>query len=178
VTLVDPHLNRLQRELSAELQNWTPEQLSWRIPGKWSAGEILEHLYLTYTGTLKGLERILDAGTPKASLPTWKNRAQAMIVVSLGYLPSGRQSPLTAQPKGLPAAKVAHEIGATIGLMDEGLTQCAAKFGTRTRILDHPFLGPFSTNQWGKFHLVHGRHHLKQIQRLRVERNRTGMSGR
>jgi hypothetical protein len=177
VTLVDPHLNRLQRELSSELQNWTPEQLGMPVPGKWSAAEILEHLYLTYTGTVKGLERILDAGTPKASLPTWKNRAQAMIVVSLGYVPSGRQSPATVQPRGLPVAKVADEIGSTIGVMDQVLTRCAGKFGTGTKILDHPFLGPFSTAQWGKFHLVHGLHHLRQIQRIRVEVNNR-MSGR
>jgi hypothetical protein len=33
--------------------------------------------------------------------------------------------------------------------------------------LDHPILGPFSIAQWRKFHLVHGLHHVKQIQRLK-----------
>jgi len=34
-------------------------------------------------------------------------------------------------------------------------------------VMEHPFLGPFSIAQWRKFHLRHGMHHLKQIQRLR-----------
>jgi hypothetical protein len=30
-------------------------------------------------------------------------------------------------------------------------------------------LGPFSIEQWRKFHLVHGRHHVKQIRQRRAE---------
>jgi hypothetical protein len=57
--------------------------------------------------------------------------------------------------------------------MDALLAQCAARFGARSKVLDHPILGPFSIAQWRKFHLVHGRHHVKQIRRLReyVKRN-------
>jgi hypothetical protein len=29
--------------------------------------------------------------------------------------------------------------------------------------MDHPFLGPLTASQWRKFHLVHGRHHARQI---------------
>jgi hypothetical protein len=166
---MDPYLNRLQRELSSELQSWKLDQMSWHPPEKWGAAEILEHLYLTYTGTVKGFGRLLDSGTAKASSPTWKKRVQAMIVVRFGYLPTGRQAPPHSRPKGLAAEKVAAEIIPQIGLMDEVLSQCAAKFGPRTKVLDHPFLGPFSIRQWRKFHLVHGRHHLKQLRHLRAE---------
>ena len=59
------------------------------------------------------------------------------------------------------------EIVTSIGAMDEVMARCAAKFGAREKLLDHPFLGPLSVNQWRKFHLVHGLHHVKQIWRLR-----------
>lgn len=166
---MDPYLSRLHGALSSEIGNWKSDRMNWHPPEKWSAAEILEHLYLTYTATVKGLSRILDAGTTKATKATWKNRVQAAIVVSIGYLPTGRQAPVQARPKGLPAEKVAADIGPQIVLMDEILSKCAAKFGPRTKVLDHPFLGPFSIQQWRKFHFVHGRHHLKQLRSLRAE---------
>jgi Protein of unknown function (DUF1569) len=165
---MDPYLSRLHGELSSEIGNWKPDQINWHPPAKWSAAQILD-LYLTYTGTVKGFGRILESGTPKASSPTWKNRLQATVVVNLGYLPSGREAPVHSRPKGVPAEKVVAEITPQIALMDEVFAQCAAKFGPLTRVLDHPFLGPLSVHQWRKFHLVHGRHHLKQLRRLRAE---------
>lgn len=63
--------------------------------------------------------------------------------------------------------KVRAEIGSKIADMDDFLTQCEEKFGTRKELLDHPILGPLTGAQWRKFHVVHGRHHLKQIQTIK-----------
>ena len=164
---MDPHLQKLQREIELAVEGLSPAQLSWHEPEKWCSTEILEHLYLTYTGTIKGFGRVLTSDKPLASKVTWKNRAQSILVVGFGYLPSGRKSPANASPRGVPAEKVATEIGPAIGELDEIMTRCAAKFGARSKLLDHPILGPFSVNQWRKFHLVHGLHHVKQVQRLR-----------
>jgi hypothetical protein len=50
--------------------------------------------------------------------------------------------------------------------MDEGLTRAEEMFG-RQRFASHTVLGPLSAEQWTKFHLVHGKHHVKQIQGIR-----------
>lgn len=165
---MDPHLKKLQQEIASAVEGWSSEQLSWHPSGKWSAVEILEHLYLTYTGTLKGFSRLAATGTPIVSTATWKNRIQALIVLRFGYLPTGREAPQFARPKGLPPETVILEIGAKISEMDEELTGYAARFGANTEILDHVFLGPLSANQWRKFHLVHGMHHVEQIRRIRT----------
>jgi hypothetical protein len=39
-------------------------------------------------------------------------------------------------------------------------------------LLDHPILGPLNATQWRKLHLVHGRHHLKQLLHLRESTTR------
>ena len=163
---MDPHLERLQNGICSAINGLSLQDLSRHPAGKWSAVEILEHLYLTYTGTSKGLSRVLESGEP-APPPTWKQRAQTFVVVGLGYLPSGRQSPVVARPRGLPAQKVVAEVVSKIAEMDAIMTSCETKFGSRAWILDHPVLGPLSIAQWRKFHLVHGLHHLKQMQRLR-----------
>jgi Protein of unknown function (DUF1569) len=171
---MDPHLATLQRAIAFAIEGLSAAQLAWHPPQKWCASEILEHLYLTYTGTTKGFSRILEAGELRAAQPTLKNRAETLIVLGLGYMPSGRKSPPQAQPRGLPSQQVASEIISKIAEMDEAIARCQQKFGSRAKVLDHPFLGPFSTSQWRKFHLVHGQHHIKQIQTLRRQVTRQG----
>jgi Protein of unknown function (DUF1569). len=164
---VDPHLNKLQKEITFAVSGLTTEQLTPHLPGKWCVAEVLEHLYLTYTGTIKGFERLLASGKPTLSASTWKHSAQALLVLGFGYLPEGRQAPPQARPRGLPPETVLTGIAVKIGEMDDVLTQSASSFGASAKVVDHPILGPFSIAQWRKFHLVHGRHHVKQIRRLR-----------
>ncbi len=165
---MDPRLKRLQQELASAVAGMSAVELNSRSPGKWSAAEILEHLYLTYTATTKALSRVLETGKPLAAAPTWKNRGRAFIVVGLGYLPSGREAPPSTRPQGTDAETVSADIGPKIAEMDDVMSRCAARLGSRTLVLDHPILGPLSIPEWRKFHLVHGLHHIKQIRRLRL----------
>ncbi|MFZ0735208.1 MAG: DUF1569 domain-containing protein [Candidatus Sulfotelmatobacter sp.] len=166
---MDPHLEKLQRKIASAIEELPAGQLVRHAPGKWSVAEILEHLYLTYRGTIRGCGRLLETGKPLATKSSWKQRAQAFVVVTLAYMPTGREAPQRARPRGCPPEEVTAEIAFALSEMDRLLTDCAAKFGPRAKIMDHPFLGPFSIQQWRKFHLVHGLHHVKQIHRLREE---------
>lgn len=161
---MDPHLERLQQQILTALELANAQQTP--SPGKWSTAEILEHLYLTYTGTIKGFERVLAEGKPLATKPTLQKRLRALVVVGFGYLPSGRESPAVARPRGIPSEKVISEVAGKIAEMDAMMCRCDEKFGSGTPLLDHPVLGPLSTGQWRKFHLIHGLHHVKQIHRL------------
>ncbi len=164
---MDPHLARLKNEITDAINQLTPAQMTISRPGKWSIAEILEHLYLTYTGTTKGFGRVLSEGRSLATNATWKQRGQAFVVVSLGYMPTGRKSPAVAVPRSTPAGKISADIITAISSMDEVMNKVSATFGARSPILDHPILGPFSVHQWRKFHLVHGLHHIRQIRSLR-----------
>jgi len=161
-------LERLQQDIVTATSGLSPGMLTQRpIAGKWSAGEILEHLYLTYTGTTRGFEKCLAEGRPLARTPTWKDRARTTFVVGLGQLPEGRKAPANATPKGMAPAQVLREIAAKIADMDRAITNAEQKFGQKVRLLDHPVLGPLTGRQWRKFHLVHGRLHMRQLRRLR-----------
>ena len=166
---MDPHLKCLQDEVSASIQGLSTKELSWHRPDKWCIAEILEHLYLTYTGTTKGFSRLLASGKAQANVPTLRQHMRAFVVTRAAYFPPGVKSPPLAMPRGLPSEKAISEIILKIAEMDGMMSRCAAKFGADTKLLDHPVIGPFSVSQWRKFHLVHGRHHLKQIRRLRSQ---------
>ena len=166
---MDPRLQKLQAEIAAAVAPMSTAQLTAHPPGKWCAAEVLEHLYLTYTGTIKGFEHIVEAGKPLATTQTWAQRGRTLVVVGLGHLPSGREAPPVARPRGVPPEKVRAEIGPKIGEMDDIIRRCEEKLGPRQKLLDHPILGPLTAAQWRKFHLVHGLHHVKQLPRLRTQ---------
>ena len=47
--------------------------------------------------------------------------------------------------------------------MDATLSDAERRFGKKTRILDHPILGPLTAEEWRRFHRVHADHHFRQI---------------
>jgi hypothetical protein len=71
----------------------------------------------------------------------------------------------------MPADKVVAEIASQIAAMGELIAQCEARYGAKTRVMNHPILGPLTARQWRKFHWVHGRHHVKQILNLRTSQS-------
>ena len=165
---MDSYMQRLQQAIESATRGMTIEDLTRHPEGKWSPAEILEHLFLTYTGTIKGFERCLAAGKPLARSPRLKDRLFTVISVEAGYLPGPRQAPNNTRPRGMAAEKVVAEIGPTILAMDQLIAQCEARHGNRIRLIDHPIFGPLTGKQWRKFHWVHGQHHVKQILRLRA----------
>jgi hypothetical protein len=164
---MDTRLETLKHALEAAVEGMSSEQLSWHPADKWCAAEVLEHLYLTYAGTIKGFERVMEAGKPLATRASVRQRVRTLVVVGFSHLPEGRKAPAMTQPRGLPVEKVRSEVGATIVAMDAIIAQCEIRFGRGIQLLDHPILGPLTAAQWRKFHLVHGRHHEKQLLRLR-----------
>ena len=164
---MDFRLEKLKESLHSATEGMSSEQLSWHLPGKWSAAEVLEHLYLSYTGTILGFKRVVRMSKPLASRASVEQRVLTWVVVGLGRMPAGRKAPAIVLPRGLPPEKVISEIGEKMAEMDGIIAQCEALFGRHVKLVDHPILGPLSATQFRKLHLVHGQHHLKQILRLR-----------
>lgn len=169
---MDSRLEKLKESLESAVEGMSSDQLSWHLPGKWCATEVLEHLYLSYAGTINGFERVIRSGKPLATRASIAHRALTFVIVGLGHMPAGRKAPAVAVPKGLPTEQVRNEIGEKLAAMDAILAQCEARFGSQVKVLDHPILGPLTATQWRKLHLVHGRHHQKQLLRLRESATR------
>ncbi|HYU48144.1 MAG TPA: DUF1569 domain-containing protein [Terriglobales bacterium] len=164
---MDSYLERLQRELDSATKGATGAGLEQAPAGKWNAVQILEHLFLTYKNTNKGIGKCLEGGVPLATGATFRHRIGILLVVRLGYLPSGRKAPERTIPRGMGVQEVGQAIFPEIQRMESGLRECEDKFGPRTKIMDHPILGPLTAAEWRKFHWLHGRHHARQIrQRL------------
>ena len=164
---MDANLLRLHTTLASAIRGMTLEQLTRHPEGKWSTSEILEHLNLSYIGTIKSMQRCLDSGAPSASSDRGRMRWGRLILIRAGYFPRGRKSPERVLPRGVPPQQVVAEILDNVVRMDGVIQECETRFGATKPLTDHPVLGPLTAREWRKFHLVHAKHHAKQIRRLR-----------
>ena len=98
---MDSRLEKLKQALESAVEGMSSEQLSWHPPGKWCAAEVLEHLYLTYTGTIKGFEKLMKAGKPLATRASMKHRVRTLVVVGFGHMPEGRKAPANGRAERL-----------------------------------------------------------------------------
>lgn len=167
---MNSHLGQLRQELEDVTKSLTDAALAQAPAGKWNSAQIIEHLYLTYKNTNKGIAKCMETGAPLATKSTIKHRLSTWIVVGLGYFPRAAKAPERVVPRGMPTEQVLSLIFAEIQTMESGLEACERRFGAKTKIMDHPFLGPLTAQQWCKFHCVHGRHHVQQIR----ERTKSG----
>ncbi len=162
-----PELKRALDEIDAATAGMTDQELAWRPEGKWSTGDILEHLALAFSGTIKGAQMALDKNSPRKREPTFKERLRAMVVADLGYYPRGRTSPEMVKPRGVPPREAFNSIRKNLMAMDELIGACEQRFGANTKLLAHPVLGPITARQWRRFHRIHTCHHMGQIRGLR-----------
>ncbi len=163
-----PTTEHIHKILVSVTQGMTPEDWSRHPDGKWSAAEVVEHLALTYRGTARSMQKVLEAGAPTATPRKLRQRLAIWWITRLGRFPEGRQAPQQVCPRGDcgPADAVLATALESLSKMDAAIADCERRFGP-VRLSDHPILGALSGTQWRKFHSVHARHHAVQIERLR-----------
>jgi len=145
----------------------SPEAAIMRTGDRWSVVEIVEHLQRAYSGTAKGFERCLEKNTPLATRQTIKQSLRVFAVINLGYFPEGRQAPKHIMPTGtIPLPELIEGVKRDLAWLDDAAVRTRRAFGA-VRVMDHPILGPFTVDQWVRFHLIHTRHHERQIQARR-----------
>jgi hypothetical protein len=159
-------LSELRVVLESAIRGMSPEELVRPREGKWSALQILDHLNLTYNGTIKNFERCLATGKSCASPDRSQKRWQRIVVTGIGIFPPGRTSPARVEPRANPPEELTSEVLKNIERMDSLIAEIDSRFGHGEPLADHPILGPLTAAEWRKFHLVHGKHHAKQIIRL------------
>jgi len=166
-------LSKLDCELASSLHGLSAAQTQLRLSGKpsqWSIHQIVKHLLLTYSSTAASFETRLAKGTPTLSRPTLNHRAVQFVVVTLGLMPGRRQAPPEVTPAWpdtpLSGDQLADSAAAALGQLDFILDRASESFGS-IPCQSHFALGPLSAAQWSRFHLCHGRHHIRQILAIR-----------
>jgi hypothetical protein len=174
---MDPVFDQLQSEIARSLEVLTASQTQLRpakAPHKWTIQQIVQHLCLTYSSTSVAIGNRLDKGRPTQAVPTIPQRCAQLLVTKFGFFPSGRDAPPAVEPPEASTSSELHMSGVALAgetarhltQTDQVLGEAERRFGS-ARSVSHGVLGPLSIAQWRRFHLVHGRHHLKQIWAIR-----------
>lgn len=160
---MSPELEEIRRAVERLTRDWSESDWHRALDGKWSSGQILEHLLLSFKGTTNGVRNVMEVGRPLGGKPTLRDRVRTLYVAKLGRMPSGNMSPEAVLPKeGLDLETLRRFYDALVAL-DSTLADAERRFGSSAKLLDHPMLGPLSTKDWRRFHRTHAAHHLKQI---------------
>ena len=165
---------QIREAVANSIDGLSESQMRLHPEGKWDTAAILEHLALTFGSTARVMQKCVREERPLATSATLKHRLARGVVLRLSFIPGGRKAPKQVVPAGIGAKEARELIFANLAKMDEALAQCEQRFGSKVKIADHPVLGPIPIGGWRKFHLLHTRHHMKQIEALtRVSREQS-----
>jgi Protein of unknown function (DUF1569) len=135
---------------------------------KWSAQQVVEHLVLGYRLTSKALEIRLNKGRlSRNQQRTYLQWSLQLMILTFGRLPQGVPAldetvPVAGRFPAMGGQQLGDLLRREIDAMDKLFDACRRKFGIE-RVAVHPFLGPLRVDQWRRFHVVHGLHHLTQL---------------
>jgi hypothetical protein len=170
---MNTNLQRLQNELADSLLGLDAAQTQLCPParsGCWSIQQIVSHLMLTYSATEVAISARLAKRTPTKARPTIQQRVGQYTLIKLGYFPNGRKAPVTVAPGDITLSLSGEELTQStaeqLAHLDDIFNQAEQLFGAG-RCASHMVLGPLSINQWRRFQLIHGGHHVKQILAIR-----------
>ena len=168
-------LRRLETEVTKALDGLNMIQTQatpLSNPDKWSIQQIVEHLLTTYRGSIPAIQARVEKGSGTRARPTFRQRVGQFLIITLGRFPKGRTAPAAVSPSLPPTtrdgADLAQRVGAELVRLDEVTARGERIFGDR-RAVSHIILGPLSMQQWRRFHLIHGLHHVQQIRAIRRE---------
>ncbi len=168
---MSPELEKIRSEMARVTRDFAPEHWLRAPQGKWNSAQILEHLFLSYTGTTKGLMKAMEAGRPLGGKPTLRDHVRTFVVTRLGFVPTGRAAPRQTVPKDMLPLGSVQKFNDGLVAMDSSLSDAEKRFGKKTKLLDHPLIGPLDAQQWRSVHCIHAMHHLQQMRQRSQNRN-------
>ncbi len=164
-------LERVVSQISNELRTLDAETAQLHPGGhshEWTAQQVVEHLVLGYRMTTLALHKRLGKGRLSRNRNrTYLQWALQLMILSFGALPRGVPAleEVTPVEGGFPAMngkQLANLLRQEVEAMDAALDACRNEFGME-RVATHPWLGPLRVDQWRRFHVIHGMHHVTQI---------------
>jgi len=157
-------LERLRSEIEETAQGLSAADFRRAPQGRWNTAQILEHLGHSYGATAKMLELSLAADVrPEVRAAKISERLMQILVVSLGYIPSGRKAPAFVTPHDDAGPESLGRTLSGLERMKVALAAAEERWGSRDPVGTHFVLGPMNPAQWRKFHYLHGHHHVRQM---------------
>jgi hypothetical protein len=162
------------RDLASEIGRFDATSANvhpWGRPHCWSVHQIVEHLALSMDQTRTTLEERLAKGRPGHNLQRARTEwALQLMILSFGHMPRGVGAMQETTPKlnlaTVGTRELTERIENAVESLDATFDRCRHQFGME-RVGRHFLLGPLRIDQWRRYHVLHLRHHLKQMREVR-----------
>ncbi len=130
---------------------------------KWTPAQIVHHLALGIDGSGRTFES-RRAKPPMQRRPrTPRQRLGCFLVLRLGWIVPGRESPPGVRPAERPdPASVERQLREGVARF-LALERELVPARSRNLFVKHPALGDLTLPEWLRFHVLHCAHHAKQI---------------
>jgi hypothetical protein len=135
--------------------------------GKWSPAQIVEHLALGLTLSAQTFAARKDHAAMARRPRTPAEKIAKLFIFGFRWFPPGRKAPERTTPPVV-MTRAAAEQHFLAGLAAWDAVERELMPARRANLfVKHPRLGDLTVNEWLRFHVIHARHHARQIrQRL------------
>jgi hypothetical protein len=164
------YLEDTRERLLRSPRSLTPEQLDYKpAPGRWSVGEILEHLAVAESRLLPRIEDVLRGSPDPAKRSAWEGRDEALLQFIASRAPRV-QAPDPIQPTG-------RWRGEELFRQLEAVRQRTSEFAATTNadlrryFSLHPVLGELDCYQWLLITGAHFERHCAQVEEIMADAN-------
>jgi hypothetical protein len=131
--------------------------------GKWSPAQIVEHLALSIeTSGARFAERSARPPVRRRSRGL-VNHAAFWCVIRRGWFPSGFRAPAGARPGAAPAPRAVERRFRESHARFDMLASTLLPGRAADLFVRHPAIGDMTVEEWLRFHVVHCRHHARQV---------------
>jgi uncharacterized protein DUF1569 len=137
-------------------------------PGKWAPAQIVEHLALALEWCATGFEERRARDPMLRRPPTFGQRLGKLLVMQLGWFPPLLKAPSRSTPAPH-VDRASAEAHFRRGVeRNEQLAKLLLPARARDLFVKHVRMGDLTLPEWLEFHVIHARHHARQIRdRLR-----------
>jgi hypothetical protein len=131
--------------------------------GKWTPAQIVEHLSLGITLSAETFLARRQHASMRRRRRSPAEQVARFCIFGLRWFPPGRQAPERTKPAAeLTRAIVEPRFLAGLELWDQ-VDRALLPERRNNLFVKHPRMGDLTIDEWMRFHVIHVRHHAKQI---------------
>ena len=132
--------------------------------GKWTPAQIVEHLALGLTLSAATFQSRRNHAPMKRRRRTPAEQVARLFIFGLRWFPPGRKAPeRTTPPPQIDRRTAEAHFLAGLEAWDQ-VDRALLPERRADLFVKHPRMGDLTVEEWMRFHVIHARHHAKQIQ--------------